>query len=352
MSTNIIYKEQDAEQFWKYWNDFIFERESSSRYLRSSLEQNLLFSELGSLFVRDKSFVYLENNKPVGCAFLPIEKRNDFLTITSDINDGYVDSPLFASEAIEKKVFLIIDGIAEQNEVAKIMFTANPIEDFNIKYNYLQKYRYLDTSILKYIIDLNCDDLLKACRKGHRCDIKKMLNDKDFATFSVDKANPSYAMHEEYRELHHKCAGRVTRPKETFDSQFEKLKEGNAVLIGLKYKDRSIAYSYFDFNSDKAIYSSGADDPDYDNLPLYHILLFAAMQYLKNIGVRYIDMEQPSSPSPQSDYYPDKKQLNIALFKRGFGGYFMNQFRGIKYFSQQAFKKDVDLFANKYKIPE
>jgi len=44
----------------------------------------------------------------------------------------------------------------------------------------------------------------------------------------------------------------------------------------------------------------------------------------------------------------DKKQSNIALFKRGFGGYFKENFRGIKYFSEEDFKKDAKNFIDNY----
>jgi hypothetical protein len=164
----------------------------------------------------------------------------------------------------------------------------------------------------------------------------------------MDRSNADYDLHEEYRMLHHKCAGGETRPKESFDQQFERLKAGQAVLFGLKYKQKNIAFSYFDYNADKAIYFSGADDPDYARFPIYHALIYSAMIYFKRIGVRYLDPEQPACPSVQQDYYPDDKQLNIAFFKRGFGGYFMENFRGIKYFSRELFKKDMKYFEKNY----
>ncbi|MDD5294873.1 MAG: GNAT family N-acetyltransferase, partial [Patescibacteria group bacterium] len=210
------------------------------------------------------------------------------------------------------------------------------------------KYNYLDTSILTYVIDLQFKDLFNSCRRNHRRNIKPILEDKNFSVFYIDGNNPSYEIHEEYRKLHHKCAGRVTRPKIAFDMQFEKLKQGNAVLFGLRYKNKNIAYVYFEFNSDKAVSFSAADDPDYDKLPLYHVLYYSAMEYLRKRGARYIDTGQPSCPSSQFDYYIDKKQANISLFKRGFGGDFKQYFRGIKYFSEEAFNNDAKKFIDNY----
>jgi len=171
-----------------------------------------------------------------------------------------------------------------------------------------------------------------------------MLKNKDFKIFIMDKTNPSYKIHEQYRELHRKCSGRITRPKETFDLQYKMLEEGAMVLIGLKYKNKTIALSYFEAANGRAVYSSSADDPEYSELPLYHVILYAAMEYFKKNGVRYISASQPSSPSRQFDYYPDEKQLNIALFKRGFPGDYKPNFRGIKYFSEELFEKDLMKF--------
>jgi hypothetical protein len=189
---------------------------------------------------------------------------------------------------------------------------------------------------------------LRGCRKGHRTAIKKVLGDACFRTFVVDRQSPSYELHEEYRRLHHKCAGRVTRPKETFDQQYEKLLAGHAILVGLEYKEVRIAMSYFEHCHDKALYASGADDPLFNRLPLYHVMVFAAMEYYKRHDVRFLTMEQPVSPSAQYDYYPDDKQLNIALFKRGFPGRFMSCYRGVKYLADDLFLREADRFKERY----
>ena len=154
---------------------------------------------------------------------------------------------------------------------------------------------------------------------------------------------------ETIKELFYKQIRELTlRRTETFDLQFEKLKQGYAVLFGLKHKSKNIAFSYYEFHGEKGAYTSAADDPDYDKLPLYHVLMYQAMEYLKRIGVKYIDTEPPSSPSAQFDYYPSDKELNIALFKRGFGGHFVQNFRGVKYYSQELFKAEMKNFINHY----
>lgn len=341
MSDNILFKEKNEKLFWEQWHKFVGGKNFSSRYLKLNLEYNLAFLE--NLY-SDKSFVYLENNRPLACVFLPIEKEGEALTIS--LNGGYVDAPIFSGERIREKVFTLIDNLAAENKISKIKFAIDVLAGEN--YNYLMESGYLGSSILTYIFDLTKADPLKSCRRNHQRNIKKIEDDKAFAVFYVNEDNPSYEIHEEYRALHHKCSGRITRPKQTFDLQYEKLKQGQAVLFGLSHQGKNIAFLYFEHNADKAVSFSAADDPDYDQLPLYHILYYSGMEYLKKRGISAVDSGQPSCPSSQFDYYIDKKQANIALFKTGFGGYFKENFRGIKYFSEKSFKQDVEEFKKNY----
>jgi len=341
MSAEIIYKEENENLFWKHWNNFVNKKNLSIRYTEIQIKHLLTFFS-NSLY-KDKSFIYLEDNEPHACVFLPIEKIENDLSMS--FMGGYLDAPIVSNERVQKIVLAIIDKVAIENKVSKIKFALDVLSKEN--YNYLLKYGYLDTSILTYVIDVS-GDLLGSCRRGHKCDIKNILKDQNFKIFYMDKKNASEELFTNYVLLHHKCSGKITRPQITFNMQLEKIKMGNAFLVALKYLEKNIAFVYFEHCNDKAIYASAADDPDYDRLPLYHVLIFKAMEYLKEKGVTLVDTGQPSCPSSQFDYYIDKKQENIALFKRGFGGSFKENFRGIKYFSEEAFKDDANKFIENY----
>jgi len=349
MSKRIIFKQENEKDFWKYWQQYISKTQISPTYLKIWLDYLLILSKDSSLLFKDKSFVYLENNEVVACVFLPIEQKDNVFSVS--IRGDYVLAPLFDNnKKLEKQLFQLIDEIALENNISKIMFSVDPLEKDRYSYNYLQKYNYLDTSILVYFINIKgSDDLLQNCREGYRKLIKPILKDNDFSTFYIDKNNPDYQIHKEYEILHYKCSGRMTRPQETFDIQYQELKQGNATLFGLKYKEKNITYCYFIHNVNKVIYISGADDPDYDKVSLYHVLIYSAMEHFRRKGVDYIDTGQPSGPSTQAYYYPDEKQLNISYFKRGFRGNFVENFRGVKYFSKQVFERDMNTFLKNYK---
>lgn len=352
MSDEIIFKEKNEAAFWKHWQEYVLQNGISPKYLRTYIEPLLVISKNDSLLKEDKSFVYLRDNKAVALAFLPIEKENkesNRVAIKIEADGNYVLAPLFSDKNIEKKVFSIVDDIAKTSNVSKVMLHIDPLEGARYPYNYLQKYNYLASSVLVYLINTKIgQDLLANCREGCRKLIRSHLKKGEFSVFCIDKDQLDFEAHKEYQALHHKAAGRVTRPQSTFDNQYEELKQGHAVLFGLKYKGKNVAFCYFSFNGKKAIYSSGADDPDFEGLPLYHLLIFSAMEYFQKRNVDFIDVGQPSGPSSQFNYYPDQKQLGISLFKRGFGGNFAEDLRGIKYFSKHSFQEDVKVFSSGY----
>lgn len=350
MTDRVIYKAENEKDFWKYWEEYVSKNSAGPKYLKTFIDYVLTISNGASVLYRDKSFVYLRKNKVVACVFLPIEKENDIVNIKIR-NGEFVQAPLFdADEKLAEKIFNLIDEIARGNNVSKIMFSVDSLEKDKYPYNYLQKYNYLDVSILVHLLNTETQqDLLQSFRRSFRPIIRSILENKDFLVFYIDKDNPDYKIHKEYEMLHHKCSGRITRPQETFDIQYQDLKNGNAVLFGLKYKGKNVAYLYFQHSGGKAVAFSAADDPDYAEMPLYHALWYSAAEYFEKKGVKHIDPGQPSCPSTQLFYYPDEKQLSIGRFKKGLGGEFVNNFRGVKYFSRDALEKDFDMFLNNYK---
>lgn len=347
MNLEIVFKDKEEDRFWSLWDECANLVKAGPKFTRLNIEYGLEYSKDKGYFLKDCSFACVRDGKPIAAVFVPLEKIGGDIQISWC--GGFVFGPLFADISIEKNVFALIDEIAKENKATKSMLELDPLSG-ELR-NRLQKRGYLDASILCYAIDLSEQNLLNACRHGHRYDINRFAKDPEVKLFCVDKnTENSRERHEEYRELHRKCSGRATRSRETFDKQYEQLKNGEAVLCGVEYKGKNIAYSYFTFANASALYFSGADDPDFAGLPLYHSMVFTGMQYLKAAGISRLDVGQPASPSAQYLYYPDEKQLNIALFKRGFGGSFLPYYRGVKYYSVASFLRDQAEFAEKYAL--
>ncbi len=345
MTATLLFKEQDETRFWQYWREVLDKTAAGPRYSEISLRHWNFIASDEKILQADKSFILLQNGRPEATVYLPILK--DKPGVAASIPGDFIYAPRVANSALEKAVFSEIDKIAKDNQIDKIEFQIDPL-DRHVTYNYLQKYGYVECSILSYLIDLTTDDFLASCRKGHRYEIKKVIDDPNVEITHTDNENSDYNMHEEYRRLHYKMAGRVTRPKETFDQQFERLQAGEAVLFGLKYKGQYAALIYFDVRAGKACYASSVHDRELPALAFGHALIYKGAEYLKAKGVKFIDTEQPGSPAAQFGYYPTEKQRDIALFKRGFAGRFVQNFRGVKYFTNEAFEKDLRIFSAKY----
>lgn len=340
IDTGLIFRQDSEERFRNYWNDYVRIYQTSPQYLLTNLDYLLAYS---SSLYKDKSFVYIKNREVVACVFLPIEAVGDTRSVT--IGKDFVIAPLFQLyQDIGKYILDKIEAVAREEGIEKILFRIDPLEHESYPYNFLMSHDYLDASLLGYLVD--CQNI--AMRRNHHRAIKKIISDGNFEVQIMDKQNSDYSIHEQYRLLHHRSAGKVTRSKESFDLQFKLLQEGAAILIGLIYKDNFVAFTYFSHHGSKAVSFSAADDPDFHGWPLYHIINANAFEYFHRNGIKEIDMGQPLNISHQLFYYPDEKQINISLFKTGFGGRFVPNFRGIKYFSRRAFRDDMDKFIKNY----
>jgi hypothetical protein len=177
------------------------------------------------------------------------------------------------------------------------------------------------------------------------------MKSEDFEIIIIDQNSADYELHELYRAMHAKCAGGVTRVKETFDKQFEMLENDFASLIGLKYKDKFIGFNYFFHFQKTVIYASGADDPEYENskIPIYHVILWNAIKYYKQREFDFIEFSQPCGYNKINGFndYLDEKQINISHFKRGMGTKMIPAFRGVKYLDEELFLDDVEILKNK-----
>lgn len=347
----IIYKLDNNEDFLDRWQEYIDNNLASYNYLLLNLEYLLLYA---NYLIEDKSFIVIENNKCVGICFLPIEEIDTIVSIS--ISGGYVFSPLATEKRIEKKIYEEIEYICDKQHVKKIQFAIDPlILEYKDKFNILLEYNFIDSSTTDCMIDLKIEEkkLWQNLRKSYKALINSILKNQDFEIIIVDKNNADYKLHELYRELHKKCAGGVTRVKETFDLQFEMLENDFASFIGLKYKNNFIGFNYF-FHFQKTVnYASGADDPEYENskIPIYHVILWHAIKYYKERNFDFIEFSQPCGYNKINSFndYLDQKQINISHFKRGMGTRMIPAFRGIKYFDEKLLSNDIQIFNNKIK---
>ncbi|MBU1052660.1 MAG: hypothetical protein KKC46_02385 [Proteobacteria bacterium] len=341
----------DDANFEEFWQLFIKENINVGVfYSLTILNQELEYGKKNE--AENKSFIICIDNSPVAIVPLLLEKSDGLRFFWPNLGVSPLFCPVVScllGQKIRRKIrnfaFEEIHSLANQFEVAKVMLSIHPSEYFYEKeyFNYLTKYGFIDASIGTQIIDLTEKlDTLKAGRRKH---CKALVNKglREYTFFVMDKDCADYEIHERYRLMHAKAAGRVTRTKKTFDLQYESLTKGEATLIGTQYRGKDVQIIYFDHLNQYVNYSSSADDPDFNScdVPTAHSLLWYAIEYFKDKGFKYFELGSQFY-GHQLFNHPSEKEINISFFKRSFGGMTVPFFMGVKYYNEDYMKADME----------
>jgi len=146
-------------------------------------------------------------------------------------------------EKILKLIFERIDLLAKENNVVKSSFRMTPLSMRVSEFNWLVKFNYLECTLNTQIIDLDdsLEHLFGEIRKGHRHNIRQ--GEKEYKVHIYDQKNPDKEVFDNYRLLHHKAAGRITRPIETFEIMYDYILSGNGMLCGVS-KNNNFGYGW------------------------------------------------------------------------------------------------------------
>src|SRR3989344_9502380 len=199
----LMFKTESEPVFWQHWQKVLAATKAGPRYSSMTAKSFILIAKDQGIFHADKSFVYLQNGRPAAAVFFPLMTIDG--TVIASVTGDFLYAPLLANKSVEKQLFVEIDKLARNSGVAKIEFQIDPLDKY-YAYNWLQKYGYLESSVLAYVMDLTVPDFLSSCRADHRARIKKMLADPEVEIFHIDGSNPDYRIHEQYREMHQKMA--------------------------------------------------------------------------------------------------------------------------------------------------
>lgn len=329
-----------AETGFREWIAFLDEEKvlNTWGYTRNSQNQCGI-----STRTADLSFAVCENNKVLAICPLFLNDAQGQLSFSDD--GGYLRGPLVASSQEERKrnkiidfVFAHIDSSAVQHGAELAMFFYDPQPTRRYQANPLPEFGFLDTSLSSQILDLSLseENLRTDLRKSYKALINKGL--KTYEIQAISGASADRDMHEAYRETHKRAAGRETRPRKTFDLQFEELQAGEATLIYMKHANKLVQFNYFNHRNSYVNYSSAADDPEFSEtceVPLGHTILWFAQAHFKARGMKWMEIGWQFY-GHQLFCAPSPKEIAISHFKRGFGGYAASLYRGIKFYREET----------------
>lgn len=331
---------------YKEWDDFCLKSDDAWFWHTSSwLEYSLKYNP--KLKAESKSFMVYNNNELIAICPL-ILQINERGIKELCYNNEHGPMPAFdnrlskkTKEKAMKDIYNYINKIAEENNAERAMFRFTVLSKSFIEaprqaFNYLMKFGYLDNSINTQIIDLRqpIEILKKDLRNDHKNNINK--TSRKISTEIFSENNITDSIFNEYVETHRKAAGRVTRPRSTFNLMHDLIKAGSAFLVGAKKDGVFIGFSYFFLFKEDVYYGSSCNDPAVKNIPVSHVVQWAAIQYMVEKKYRFYELGWQQFGLQFYDM-PSEKQVNISEFKRGFGGFTVPWLRGEKFYDKNYF---------------
>jgi hypothetical protein len=134
-------------------------------------------------------------------------------------------------------------------------------------------------------------------------------------SLSIDYCNgerTDRSLLDEYRHLHAKVAGRITRSMASWDVMYETIASGSGELTLARYEGRLVGGTMVIDGAVTSVYASGAYERE-TALPLGHWPIMNALLRARSRGARYFDLGATPDQQDRSD-----KEMSIAFFKRGF----------------------------------
>ena len=154
-------------------------------------------------------------------------------------------------------------------------------------------------------------------RKGHKSDVKRAGEVCELKVW--DRYTITALKFREYRLLHARDAGRVTRSQRTFDLMLSWVEAGHAILVEAEHGGQAISFALVIIFGTGAYYGSSCKDPDHPDIAASHLVQWGTISWLKEHGFEWYDIGLQQFHSQW--YGPaSTKHISISQFKRGFGG--------------------------------
>jgi Acetyltransferase (GNAT) domain len=162
------------------------------------------------------------------------------------------------------------------------------------------------------IVDLTAG--VAVWKKALRKSFQQFVNwgRKSFAIRYVNAGNCTDVTFDPYRHFHAHVAGRVTRPKASWDVMQSHVREGRGELILAELDGKLAAGSLFIDGTDTAIYMNGVYDRDLDK-PLAHYMIWHGMERAAARGMAKLHLGDVHQVGAADD-----KRYAVGYFKRGF----------------------------------
>ena len=283
--------------------------------------------------IENISFAMFHENQLI--ALVPVAKNSNSKKINFSFGTNLNFSPIFSSivtTSVRKKIFkYLFEFLKKKYRLKKlrINFQVSPMYFIENKFKISSKNQFeLLQFSKKFVVHNNLildlkkkeDQLFLNMSKYHRKNIKKTSNIKNLQFKILNYKNTKNKIQEkfdEFRKYHRISAGRVTRPKETWEIMLKKIYDNEADLFYLTLDDKTISYLYCGRLYDFAWGWTQVNLRKYEYISPRHFLEWSAIKYyIKNkfsfyeIGIRFYKQE---------NFKPTNKELSISDWKEKYG---------------------------------
>lgn len=282
--------------------------------------------------VYDVSLILLHDNRPCGLWPLSLaHESDDRWTLGS--NGGLLLPPVFldgfeaksTKTIVSRCISFVFDlcrrlGQSEFGSVERLVDKAGLGEWYN---------RLLlngSSVTVQHDLYLDLEPPLEKVRSGFRKSYKPLISSGERLWKVGLVASENQSVWERFMRLHEEVSGRMTRAKETWETQHAAIARGEAFLVTLENAEgRMVGGGYFVATPHEGVYGSGAYDRALFDKPLGHVVQWHAIQELKRRGVCWYKLGRRAYLSDGPGV--SEKEISISNFKQGFASHLFPSFR-------------------------
>lgn len=176
-------------------------------------------------------------------------------------------------------------------------------------------------------IDLTLDlsTIKSTFRKSYKPLINKGLKLWGSGVLDANSDSSSIGIWNNFRKLHEKAAGKVTRSDESWMAQLDSINNNKAFFIYLlNEKNEMVGGSYFSYTRHEGRYDVAAYDRSLFESPLGHVVQYKAIEKLKKEGVQWYKIGK--RPYNSDVLTPSEKEIAIGEFKEGFSTHLLPEY--------------------------
>jgi FemAB family protein len=275
---------------------------------------------------QDISLVIHWDNKPVALWPLSFSIKDGQSQLTSHgapvLPPIFVaDCPLTSRKNIIKSCLGIANAVAAAAKLSTWESCESFVESVGMSEWHVQSMARHAACALRHELyqDLRPDiaEIKRTFRKSYKALI---VSGTRLWTVGVLDAHGDEGTWQEFRDLHLKVSGRVTRSDETWLMQHRDIERQTAFLVWLRNaSNEMVGGGLFNFTGDEGVYAVGAYDRTLFDKPLGHVVQYRAIEELKKRGVRWYKIG--ARPYRSETPPPTDKDIAIGEFKQGFASH-------------------------------